>query len=127
MAMSPSDLPVDGRGGYLYEQNISIPVYPTGSVNTTLDFLDQIYYYNAQITCTFSVCFGACLITLLHLIALTPPEKRGRPLFTFTITGLLFELTRLFCCIWATTRSGTASTYWTVTIGDSYNQYANIS
>lgn len=113
--MNPNDLPVDGRGGYLYNQNISVPVYSGGPINTTLANLDNDLFNVAGGVCTVSICFGLCLMTLLHLVTLTIPTKRRRPLFIASLIGLIFELTRLAVTMWNGMRGSEVSMYSMIT------------
>ena len=112
---SPTDLPVDGRGGYLYRKAFDIPSYTKSPVNTTLEFIDEAKYFASSVCCTYGVCFGLCLMTLIHVLALTPAPKRRCPLWTFNVLGLLFEVARSLSEMWANTKGGTSSFYWIVT------------
>lgn len=114
--MDPSDLPRDGRGGYLYTQNIYIPNYANTTTYTTYSAIDDYLLSSSGSATTFGVTFGACLMTLIHVLVFTTPDKRGRIIFNCIVVGLFLEVIRQFCGIWATTRSGTNSSYFLLTL-----------
>ena len=109
--MNSTDLPVDGYGGYLYDQNITFPSYDGASYNLTYQFIDKMEAYGTGVGITYGACFGVCLITLIHMVALTSGVKRTRPAFVFIVIGLLVEIARLLVVMWANTKSGDASFY----------------
>ena len=114
--MDPADLPRDGRGGYLYTQNISIPNYANTTTYTTYSAIDDYLFTGSGSATTFGVTFGACLMTLIHVLVFTTPDKRGRIIFNCIVVGLSMEVIRQFCGIWAVTRSGTNSSYFLLTL-----------
>jgi uncharacterized membrane protein YqjE len=114
--MGPADLPRDGRGGYLYTQDISIPNYANTTTYTTYSAIDAYLFTGSGSATTIGVTFGACLMTLIHVLVFTTPEKRGRIIFNCIVVGLLMEVIRQFCGIWAVTRSGTNSSYFLLTL-----------
>ena len=87
-------LPVDGRGGYLWNSNITFSVYPSsaypqgGHYNITWANLDEIFNKNEQVNATAGICFGFCMVTFLNILALTPKSKRGLPLYIFNLLAL---------------------------------------
>jgi Fungal pheromone mating factor STE2 GPCR len=114
--MDPADLPRDGRGGYLYTQNIYIPNYANTTTYTTYSAIDDYLLSSSGSATTLGVTFGACLMTLIHVLVFTTPDKRGRIIFNCIVVGLFLEAIRQFCGIWATTRSGTNSSYFLLTL-----------
>jgi hypothetical protein len=114
--MDPADLPHDGRGGYLYTQNIAIPNYANTTTYTTYSAIDDYLFTGSGSATTLGVTFGACLMTLIHVIVFTTPDKRGRIIFNCIVVGLSLEVIRQFCGIWAVTRSGTNSSYFLLTL-----------
>lgn len=126
--MPPSDLPHDGRGGYLYHNSISVPNYAEVPINTSLFKLDQLLWENSSSAMTDSLLLGVCLLTLIHVFLFTTPAKRGRIVFNCVVAGLCFELLRQFCAIWGVTQGGTASTYYSLTASNpAANAYSNLS
>jgi hypothetical protein len=114
--MDPADLPRDGRGGYLYTQNIYIPNYANTTTYTTYAAIDDYLWAGSGSATTFGVAFGACLMTLIHVLVFTTPDKRGRIIFNCIVVGLSLEVIRQFCAIWAVTRSGANSSYFLLTL-----------
>ena len=115
--MAPADLPYDGHGGYLYRSNaISFPTYANTTLYTSYATIDDYLFTSSGSATTFGVAFGACLMTLIHVLAFTAPDKRGRIIFNCVVVGLLLEVVRQFCAIWAVTRSGTNSAYFLLTL-----------
>lgn len=98
-----------------YAANITFPTYEGGEHTTNLAEIDESAWFTARLTCTYAVCFGVCLMALLHLVALTPAAKRRLPLFTFNTLALMFEIVRLVNGIYYTTHSGFTRTYWALT------------
>jgi hypothetical protein len=86
--MDPADLPHDGRGGYLYTQNIAIPNYANTTTYTTYSAIDDYLFTGSGSATTLGVTFGACLMTLIHVIVFTTPDKRGRIIFNCIVVGL---------------------------------------
>jgi hypothetical protein len=115
-AMAPADLPHDGRGGYLYTSRISIPNYANTTVYTSYSAIDNYLAIGSGSGTTFGVAFGACLMTLIHVLVFTTPDKRGRIIFNCIVVGLLLEVIRQVCAIWAVTRAGTNSSYFLLTL-----------
>jgi uncharacterized membrane protein YqjE len=114
--MDPANLPRDGRGGYLYTQNIYIPNYANTTTYTTYSAIDDYLLTSSGSATTLGVTFGACLMTLIHVLVFTTPDKRGRIIFNCIVVGLFLEVIRQFCGIWAVTRSGTNSSYFLLTL-----------
>ena len=89
-----------------YAQDFNVTAYDGTTVVTNMAQLDQNAWWQAQLSCTYAICFGCCIMALLHLVALTPAAKRRLPLFTFNVAALLFEIIRLINGIYFTTHSG---------------------
>jgi uncharacterized membrane protein YqjE len=114
--MTPADLPHDGRGGYLYTSPIPLPNYANTAVSTSYAVVDGFLFIGSASATTMGVTFGACLMTLIHVLVFTMPDKRGRIIFNCIVVGLLLEVIRQFTGIWAVTRSGTNSSYFLLTL-----------
>ena len=114
--MAATDLPRDGRGGSLYNLQFSIPNYANTTTSTSYSTIDGYLFSGSASGTTFGVTFGACLMTLIHVLVFTTPDKRGRIIFNCIVVGLVLEVIRQFCGIWAVTRSGTNSSYFLLTL-----------
>lgn len=137
--MAAADLPHDGRGGYLYTSQISVPNYANSTVYTSYSAIDGYLFTGSASGTTFGVTFGACLMTMIHVLVFTMPDKRGRIIFNCIVVGLFLEVIRQFCGIWAVTRAGTYSSYFLLTLpsnnateseylaAEAANAYANLS
>jgi Fungal pheromone mating factor STE2 GPCR len=121
-------LPHDGRGGYLWTQNFSVPVYFDNEgqkfMNLTWSEMDYTATSIAQYTALYAICFGLVLMTAMQVIALTPSTKRGLPLYTFTLLAIAFEEVRLTCEVILFSRSGFGSMYWNITGDSETTQFA---
>jgi hypothetical protein len=78
--------------------------------------IDECLFNGAGSATTMGVLFGACLMTLIHVLVFTTPDKRGRIIFNCIVVGLVLEIVRQFTGIWAVTRSGTNSSYFLLTL-----------
>ena len=114
--MASADMPNDGRGGSLYNSPISIPNYANTTLSTSYSAIDGYLFSGSASGTTFGVAFGACLMTLIHVLLFTMPDKRGRVIFNCIVVGLVLEVIRQFCGVWAVTRSGTNSSYFLLTL-----------
>lgn len=137
--MAPADLPYDGFGGYLYNSPISLPNYANTTISTSYAIIDYFLFTGSGSATTIGVLFGACLMTLIHVLVFTTPDKRGRIIFNCIVAGLVLEVIRNFTGIWSVTRSGTNSSYFLLTLPtnavnetdaenlDAANKYTNFS
>ena len=109
--MPRQEYPVNARGGDLWDKQFLVPVYPNTTGNVTWHYITNTIVYQSESNSTASVLFGACLVTLIHVIVFTPPVKRGRKFFLCLVAGLFFTTIRQFTEIWNSSRGGYGMPY----------------
>lgn len=65
--------------------------------NATVRDVDDWHRYSLKSTISFSAQFGACLISLLLMLALTPVAKRRTQIFLLYTFSLTLNMVRLMC------------------------------
>ena len=111
MGQSPTPPAVDNP----YSHNFTIHRY-NGSIDEhNLARVDIVASGNAKEAATNAVLFGVCLMTLLHLVVLTPATKRRLPLFAFNVAALIFCIIRFLTGMLFLTESNLSKIYYMIT------------
>lgn len=78
-------------------QNVSFPQADGGQINVRVSDIDFWRVYAVKSAISFGAQFGACLISLLLLLALTPPNKKKTKIFFLYNASLVLNMVRLVC------------------------------
>jgi hypothetical protein len=112
--------PTDGYGGSLYELQFNVPVYAANGLKihsaVAWSDIDDFYQDNAITVTVSSIAFTTSMMTLLNIIAITPPHRRKLPIYKLMLIALLLHALAELCEIMAYICSPAVSAYMSLTM-----------